>query len=102
MINYDVETVKVYQIRVPHSLYEPLFTYQEDYENWERANTHRGMYHLTKIKEEIEDDYLGYDLEQEEIEFFNEVYNFCEEKFNEVVAFSDTNIEIRFLDEDFE
>lgn len=99
MIDYNVETRTIYEIQVPHSIYKPLFTYKVDYENWERKNTHYGMYYLTRVKEEIEN--LEYDLEQEEIDFFNEVYNFCEEKFNEVVAFSGKGIEIRFLDSDF-
>jgi hypothetical protein len=52
------------------------------------------MYRLDILKNDIED--LGYDLTNEEKEFIEENYSFCENLFeNENVD------EVRFLDEDY-
>lgn len=92
-IQADIRTVKHIDIKVPHNIYD-LFTYEE-WESGYRTHIHYGTYHLHQLLEDMEE--LDYDLEQEEKEFIEKVYKFCEQ------AFLETNIdvEIEFLDEDF-
>lgn len=92
-IQADIKITKHIDIKVPHNLYE-LFLYEE----WEtgcRLPVHYGMYHLQQLVEEMFE--LDYDLEQEELDFIEEVYNYCEQ------AFLDTefDVEVEFLDEEF-
>jgi len=92
MIDSYIYTKKIAEIKVPHSIYE-LFIY-EDNETYIDTNIHYGMYNLTRLKNDIED--LGYDLTNEEKEFIEENYTYCEN------LFENENIdEIRFLDEDY-
>ena len=92
MIDCYIYTRKIAEIKVPHSIYD-LFVYEEC-EEYTNTNIHYGMYELTKLKEEI--DNMDYDLTDEEKEFMEENYKFCENLFeNENVD------EVRFLDEDF-
>ena len=92
MIDSYIYTKKIAEVKVPHSIYE-LFIY-EDSEIYIDTNIHYGMYRLDILKNDIED--MGYDLTNEEKEFIEENYSFCENLFeNENVD------EIRFLDEDY-
>ena len=92
MIDSYIYTKKIAEIKVPHSIYE-LFIY-EDNVTYIDTDIYYGMYNLTRLKNDIED--LGYDLTNEEKEFIEENYTYCEN------LFENENIdEIRFLDEEF-
>ena len=92
MIDCYTYTRKIAEIKVPHSIYE-LFIYEEC-ETYTDTNIYYGMYQLHKLKEDIEE--TEYSLTKEEEQFIYNVYEFCENLFeNENVD------EVRFLDEDF-
>lgn len=92
MIDCYTYTRKIAEIKVPHSIYE-LFVYEEC-ETWTNTNIHYGMYQLHKLKEDIEE--TEYSFTKEEEQFIYNVYEFCENLFeNENVD------EIRFMDEEF-
>ena len=92
MIDSYIYTKKIAEIKVPHSIYA-LFLY-EDSVTYIDTDIHYGMYQLHKLKEDIEE--TEYSLTKEEEQFIYNVYEFCENLFeNENVD------EVRFLDEDY-
>ena len=92
MIDSYIYTKKIAEIKVPHSIYE-LFIYEDSFD-FTDTNIYYGMYQLHKLKEDIEE--TEYSLTKEEEQFIYNVYEFCENLFeNENVD------EVRFLDEEF-
>lgn len=91
-VEYDVYTKKIVEIKAPHSIYN-LFEYEDQYD-YTRTNVHYGMYHLSNLIEDVEDE--NWDLEDEDREFIMEVYKLCED------LFCNKNVnEVHFLDEEY-
>lgn len=91
-VNYNVYTKKIVEIKVPHSIYD-LFEYEDQY-NYVRTNIYYGMYQLSRMIEDMEDE--TWDITAEDKKFIYEVYKLCERMFKENAL-----IEVHFLDKEY-
>lgn len=92
-VQYDICKKTIIEIKVPHSIYN-LFEYEDQYD-YKITNVHYGMYQLSILIQDMEDE--EWDITSEDRDFIYEVYKLCEKLFNE-----NDLVEIYFLDEEYD